>query len=1205
LLVRLKDAPQDVRNYLQSRNLSFNSSDWLQRFKTAVLIREIALQAPSEQSPVAYKRDTHVVDLLNPTQRKRTTVFAKLLCADFFLINESDTPATVQEVASITLAEAFARWILLDDDFAKDFGEAMLRLRSKTTTLLTISLKGQPRVPDIVNNFQTGITNSYGIDGKHCHLDVIDLSNSGRPTRLLVWFPTFKHGPERELIPSLCPEEVGRALALTESLGHTAEVCALGKIADASMDGPEGGASINLVPHIAAKRFIFAPDLTEKTAPTATAVRKKEFYADVEDTLNRALHLRPSTLKLASHRMLWASLTSVHCSDRLPAQTEREVAAVFGHTTRTHDLYYLQTFVAPGGGKYSIQRAHTEFFLDTALHLRLGISGIEFSPQNILASLSLATRLSSPLPAWRLVYRMLPEDALDGLVELGRTEVGAVMREAQKRMSSYFLNPVRDSLHVVACGGGKSIALWMRAVYSFACELARSDNKQLLLASRLESSPLFDRDESSQRAAELLASEKVASLLQYCLRDTSFPPSNLVTLVLVPTKVLRTQHVRDLKGRGIIRSKYWTKETHSEISAKLTDIIRGGPNGTADVDAIVTTLQRLKNSEVISLVNDAFKNQIFGELVVDEAHDILESAGWKDDVRVLNRVFRYGAPTHALTGSLQKVLEPELALLCQYGVGRTSIAAEIASRSVIWPQQDHHSAEQETQVQEWKQKLGINRDEHTIPKNVAHGVLSIKKASLSSPFFDEFGRILQEWHNDGRATCTHVICPTRDSVQVAKESIQAAFQGIGRVISLVGGEETNEYVEAWCEGNEDIVVAVTTTVATLGLNNPRCDAVFSIGTYFGPQLYVQGANRGGRAGQDSRSIFVHIQDWWAQVAQRELSSSQLYFYQANGIDIGNPRIREALEPEAMKSFLVTNSCRLRALELLMDGSDSQEDCGKCDVCNTALQEWINEEKVRLESVDTNQASQQQLQDQNNQELQAMLINEQVAQQVQAAEAQAGEQALQNAFADIRNFLLGGNNEQLQQQCFWHGLDCPPHLPVHEFDRVFFEDSGMCVRHFMRYFLQVPDHWLSNRPPIMICFRCGDKYQPSCPTCNKELHQEEGLCRCFIFGRCTEICTRDKARGLVIWALRSRDGYDRLNRHYAVHGALGGQPLPQRVLFVHEYGGVNPYAQSNTKTGWKKACVWLKERKTNAQFWMAVKAAVREKRIELGWQNANY
>ena len=468
--------------------------------------------------------------------------------------------------------------------------------------------------------------------------------------------------------------------------------------------------------------------------------------------------------------------------------------------------------------------------------------------------------------------------------------------------------------------------------------------------------------------------------------------------------------------------------------------------------------------------------------------------------------------------------------------------------------------------------------------------------ALSPLLYERVANFVQIGYNEDRWKCVQIIVPRRADVPPLVESLEGLFPD-HRIIGMVSGEMTAEEALAWQDPSV-MSFAVTTTIGTLGINNLQCDAVIHLLAYFGIQSYLQGANRAGRLGGTQRalSIFLHCPNRW-EFAQSldENEDFRVLAFQASGFSIDIPEIANHVSVKSMEQFLNAKKCRYTLLCQAMDNLTPPESCLGCDNCLRELElpdeirrTW--DRAVELVPAGTEQQVQHnQVEPEQHDEVRRRL--------------QLEQQDLDEWFHNLSG-----------AQCMWHPQTILGHI---QNDDLFVKtEPGRPGTMICCYSLRRLLGHENERG--LICPRCGDNYDRNgaagCAgplTCEYQSPYRLRLTGCVSCNYCCyarkchrngEVCPKDKAWYLVVWALRSDDGYALVKAEFNLRqgeAITPGLQFPEQIFFKEKLNAQS-HARSmdENKEKWTNAMDWLVSHETtNLRFWRAVRAALEKQRSE--------
>jgi len=375
-------------------------------------------------------------------------------------------------------------------------------------------------------------------------------------------------------------------------------------------------------------------------------------------------------------------------------------------------------------------------------------------------------------------------------------------------------------------------------------------------------------------------------------------------------------------------------------------------------------------------------------------------------------------------------------------------------------------------------------------------------------------------------------------------------------------------------------VAISTTIGAVGLNNTECNIVLMDRYYYGLQTLVQSSSRAGRKGQRGEAIFFHCRKSFG----RGLAAADEWkalSYHASGIALDVPEIAKSLSLKSMETYFNEKECKFLSLCEGMDNCqpDAIEDgyyCLQCTRCTAHLQEnFVIHWKKQVDAVPATSENTQELR------IQAPENPEQrnIAQE---------RRNLEHQFLETWFFALKETN------CCWHRAESITHRPDH-----LFQDSRMQCAQKLKDFMGLQ----SQHSGQSLCFKCGDIYMQGCPGgkhCPYKRFFEIGdggnaMCRFCLFpgNHQNSQCPREKAWFLVVWALRSNDGYQQVKSAYENINTTGD--FPDQIPFQSNLG--EQTLERNLERWWH-ARDWLCSHETTRfHFWIAIYTVLSELNID--------
>jgi hypothetical protein len=483
---------------------------------------------------------------------------------------------------------------------------------------------------------------------------------------------------------------------------------------------------------------------------------------------------------------------------------------------------------------------------------------------------------------------------------------------------------------------------------------------------------------------------------------------------------------------------------------------------------------------------------------------------------------------------------------------------------------------------DWLETKGIYRKECTVNSNIRHGVINAGDASdedLKQKLVDFVASRIEsnEWN------CVQVFASSRQEVEDLYQLFKARLHYKIPSDSLVGGEPSEVFLQKWTSG--ETKVAVTSTLGSMGWNNPYLDACIQLCTYFGPLELIQMSFRAGRKGQSADSVFIHSERREFKMSKFDDAAQIKAILHAAGVDSANADLLRCLMNERTSDIIGNGcSCRLAAMKEILDDDSESDRCGKCDLCDCQYKRDLQSGWAAASSeswpgllCDGNDVSREEAQ-----VIEDPGLNPALRKSRMLLDDPRSQEMIQ-----VQHFLetLGSN-----RRCHWH--------KDHHDESEDASNFLFVCKNAWACFLCLPSG-------VIPCCQCGDDAK----RCQEQgcLRRMDSIIRNhgrLVHTRCgipydidgvqthqrssmedlADDCPCDKAWGLVPWAFRSPSGYEIVKEQW--RGSING--YPDRVPFAHED---EEELQSYRKDKWEKAMEWLAVQENSVQFWVAVMRAV--------------
>jgi hypothetical protein len=283
----------------------------------------------------------------------------------------------------------------------------------------------------------------------------------------------------------------------------------------------------------------------------------------------------------------------------------------------------------------------------------------------------------------------------------------------------------------------------------------------------------------------------------------------------------------------------------------------------------------------------------------------------------------------------------------------------------------------------------------------------------------------------------------------------------------------------------------------------------------------------------------------------------------------------------MEEYLNTPGCRMVSLHMAMDGEAPVSGiagccCDNCSPGNGLKLLWSNAVDLVQQSVEV---------DEDDFHRDGMDIDVHNERQDQVRNNRMSLAATMDDWTSI----YGKTNTN----CAWH-QSTDLHIGIRE--NGFVLQCRDCKKGLMKFL----GHENEND---WCCYGCCDAGSASNRNCDKrgkcryKTMEDNGITanctKCWYMGcprqqNRRDECPQVRLRALAIWALRSEEGYTRVQAKYP-----RSEPFPDRIPFHREIEALGIREQDNIQK-WQLAQVWLLSgEQINLSFWKAVKEAVSE------------
>ena len=770
-------------------------------------------------------------------------------------------------------------------------------------------------------------------------------------SRLMIYFHQAKYGKSKPL-PMAMPEELARCTGLVAVLRQAqvkylegcTEVCYLdGKGAPIPRAGDLRVELIRATTHLNVRISIGT------TLPAVEEVGNGRFNSQVLALLNQYLGLPDdSILTLAMYRQVHAAMSNAVvgglADDRSFRSIKERAARGFGHSVET-DTHNYGVSVLGSDGLLHDRYIDEEMSLCMAFSDYLFIGGWCCVGGNSHVTPEGVERDVNVLPPWRR-FRALSDLEAHGLLVLSAYGTRTLPRApAQAHIASAAVSCFRDTNFVYPCGYGKTLANFALPAYQLVGWLLRRagpcDDPRDLLTFFQEHVESEGRPFDVEEWDAILGSESVKAFLEFVRKDPVPPPTYTKTLVISPFKAVIHELHNELQATNLVRSVILDRNSLPNVCSEL-EMARNAAlanepwasPGTFDV--IVLTAAFAVQPDVRVVLENAMSDGLVASLNVEEAHAFLGNVSFQPDLRKLTFIRRTGVPLVGISGSVHSEMEQELSEFLLSGAGAMSPHDKLAMDDGTTHSVQLSGSGLTERREHFLSSMGTFRPDSTIPLHIRHAVLD---DNLSSGYDsdDNLERIARFAGRLGSGSVL-LLCPTPKFVERLGK-VAAEMHGPSNVFTLAGGMDDSRVMAfhaGWTHGEARFALA--TSVAAQCLNNPRCDTVVWLYSYYGICTLVQGACRAGRKQQPSTHVFLHSRAKFASSLRSD----------ARKTNIHRPRVQRALCSQSMVDFLCTDRsqarCRRVTLSLEMDGRPLPPNEGGsdwcCDVCDAGFLEEL-------------------------------------------------------------------------------------------------------------------------------------------------------------------------------------------------------------------------------------------------------------------------
>jgi superfamily II DNA helicase RecQ len=918
------------------------------------------------------------------------------------------------------------------------------------------------------------------------------------------------------------------------------------------------------------------------------------------------LGLQPKSLDLPQFRKLFCTLAlqvELHLESlHRPLISLGEVAKAFNHSKTTHAVAYSQLVDGSEKGQVPILQLSRDLTLDLSFQRLMGFEGLESRPDKTYRAVS-GTVVNPFELRLHQRLRLIDDSAAHGLLVLGGGPTMEKRAPTQRYMMTDALSNLRDSLFVLPCGSGKSSIIWAPHVYASFCRMVHLSSPGSLVEAMMAR---FELNNESA-AEELLSHESVKALVSFAQADKCGPiPITMFTIVLEPTIALADDMVKCTNKVSGIKAIRWQRSNHEAMCSFISKCIHEHATGSCnnvrsiEYDVVVMTISFAAELDVCYTMQRAIMGGCIFQFVLDEAHTFVLNPPWQHSVLSFRSMPRGNVVVKAMTGTLHTALVSEFNACTHSTVGKPTIESLTGSQPnrVVYTQEFYSTLDHVKHAsREWRDQAGLLRGTPAVPHCVRFGVIEVSAVdncycqniaamALQALATHDPDKSADDSYKSLSAKRVHILCGERSHVQMITSAVEILAPYFfddwpaHSVCSLVGSDEPSNianFHSRWTAlaANDPGAarVAVTTTVAAMGINCLDCDLVIWSVAYFGAQMLLQGAARAGRRKQLSNCVVFHSSKSLSEATRRNPPDKFLLPYAEAGVNTNDPGIRSALSIDSMRDFLDSSSCRRRHLESAVSGpllsdlvTSSTDYC--CDVCDqefkSALLSSFTSAKVMAESYRQEERMRMPPEILNDSADDAEIPSEMdegeqsMHAQTRASQLESRSSAAQSIAAEreqLQGFLWDSPSDRC---CTWHPEH--PHDPTQEWWKIFAlvenRRPTICLEKFCKFMdLRLPR-----------CWKCFDKPHQSSKPCILHRKQQPGFGTsfCYSCGLCAEtdtrhggshnnvVCNKDRHWGLVLWALRSVDGYDRVRTAFGNVIGANVSDFPARTPFLDEY-----------------------------------------------------
>lgn len=1162
----------------------------------------------------------------------RSHPYVRMLSSNYYMtVNEtySDEDGTVRpipvevSIPSSTIAEALFSVLStpagmqgnisvestgIQPSYQRRFCIAHKEIIENIILIMSMSLRGQPRLSEILK-WRVGETNLAGNSLNESQVLVRCSPNGTFPCVLAAFFASLKSGGGdscQSPLLFLAPE-LGRRLGMVMSVVRYSLVLYIKRtqmdlvVDNGAKNADDQKLSAFAMSHCVAScatRFVYNINIG---CTPVVAKEVGDMDARYQIRRERGLNLETGSLTSAQFRKVIARLSLVN-DEKIQSRVSREATDGFNHSRQTHLMEYTSVVQVPGGCESFIEVDHGRR-LDVAMQEFVGISGWNFSGNSNDAFEEMDETTSLPGQEGYRILRVFNKELAHAFVQLaGNGSWGS--RNSQKTILTEILSGTRDSILVYGCGEGKTLAVWAACGYVFVRRLANmsAGERQNVLINHMHSAkPDWTAIRVKNQAKYLLENSRVNDLFDYVLRDKNPIPSNVVVLVATPFKALQNAMIEELKGITCCQNnvKKLCVETSDDFVEDIRQRVSRGPLGMEKVAIWVATSAFLVGETGTTAIKNAVTSGVVFNLIQDEAHVVVTEGNWaRQNVEIRNLPLWY-VPRVGLTGTLQKELGTSLGKMMFSRIGCIDGFAVARSQNLVsaHPNNPEENAVSRKNFLELK---GMCRSPSTVADHVMYTVVEV--TGINEAFDEKLAESvilsLVQCRNKtlGPVKVERVLllCATRAEAEaVMNFAIQCPSLGPNECALLMGGMDDGAlttFHQKWTNGGA--YLGISTSCGSVGLNNQRCNVTVWMPNMYGIQTLYQGASRAGRKKQQSLSIYIKSKARIRYLGRRPVRRD-LQYLGIMGAEISIPSVARALSVESMLPYINTGSdkkCRRLVLQEEMDGvilGDQKVVRFCCDVCNpvegSAFRNILNSYyQPTVHCITPHHAGVARpagnpigIQNVSSPVKMASfrLASDMIHADIQEAVGIAEDK--REAITTIQSWLQAYHINT--GHCWWHYCvhNCQHHPPNES--QVFRQST--CRTSFQKF--------VGFGAGGRLCFYCGGDCPSGC-TLPKKPKMANSVCtRCFlghsIYQHGVFQCHGDKLFGLVLWAIRSNDGYkkvkDGYDTLYPAEDTVGA--FPKQVPFSN--GPVTPELRS----AWNESLNWIvANQDNNVKFWSA-------------------